>query len=186
MASEMKIYPRFSLNCSYFSATHFRISICNYSRNTRMYRRTTCTQGPNVSQHALSAHTNAHTNTHTYLLSRLMPHWLDCIQHQQISFFFCCSSATSVLWLRYFWYLLPIIHFITSPPFLSAVFYHTYYHFLEGVREGKKNSSRVRGSVANTTNQHYLVCMGRPRLSGYKLACGSRPTVHCISQMPSM
>lgn len=41
-----------------------------------------------------------------------------------------------------FLYFLPIIHFITSPPFLSAVFYHTYYHFLErvweGWREGKK------------------------------------------------
>ncbi len=28
-----------------------------------------------------------------------------------------------------FWYFLPIIHFITSLPFLSAVFYHTYYLF---------------------------------------------------------
>ena len=186
MASEMKIYPMFSLSCSYFSATHFRISICKYSLNTRMYRRTTCTQGLNVSQHALSAYTTTQANAHLSAvqtdatLARLHSASADFL------FFFFCSSATSVLWLWYFWYLLPIIHFITSPPFLSAVFYHTYYHFLEGVREGKKNSSRVRGSVANTTNQHYLVCMGRPRLSGYKLACGRRPTVHCISQMPSM
>ena len=186
MASEMKIYPVFSLNCSYFSATHFRISICHYSLNTRMYR-TTCTQGPHVPQHAV--HTTARTNTHLSAvqtdatLARLHSASADLPPPP----FFFCSSGTSVLWLWYFWYLLPIIHFITSPPFLSAVFYHSYYHFLEGgLREGKKNSSRVRGSAANTTNQHYLVCMGRPRLSCYKLACGSRPTVHCISQMPSM
>lgn len=47
------------------------------------------------------------------------------------------SSAASVLCLWYFWYFLPILHFITSPPILSAVFYHNLLPFLEGVREEK-------------------------------------------------
>ena len=128
-----------------------------------------------------------HKQTHTYLLFRLLPHWLNCLPHEQISLF--CTSAAAVMFMVFLvFFFLPIIHFIASTPFLSAVFYHTYYHFLEqdkGERE-KKNSSTVKGSAANTTNQHYLVCMEQPKLSCYKLACGSRPTVHCISQMPSM
>lgn len=59
-------------------------------------------------------------------------------------------------------------------------------HLLPFLGGGKKSSGRVKGNAANTTNQHRLVCMKQPKLARYKLACGSRPTVHCISEMPSM
>lgn len=75
----------------------------------------------------------------------------------------------------------------TSSPlhhFLSAVFYDTYYHFWDGW--GRESRRIVKGNAASTTNQHYSVCMQQPKLACYKLTCGSSPTVHCISQMPSV
>lgn len=102
------------------------------------------------------------------------------------SLFYSSAASLSCLW--YFWYFLPIIHFITSPPFLSAVFHHACYHFWGRMRRrgGIKQRQSERQSTASTTNQHYFVCIGQAKLSCYKLACGSWPAVHCISQMPSM
>lgn len=62
------------------------------------------------------------------------------------------SSAASLSCLWYFWYFLPVIHLITPPPFLRAVFYHACYHFLEsgGRWGGVKQKQTKRQSTAST------------------------------------
>lgn len=114
-------------------------------------------------------------NTYLFVFRHLQC-WCKCIYHQHISQFL--SIATTLLCLWYFQYFLPIIHFIASPPSLSAVFYHTYYHFWMGVSEVGSKKTEAEWEAVQPIQQisitWYAWSGQRYRVINWRVAAGQQ------------